>query len=446
MPLHTRILFGLVIGAVLGIGANVTLGGTHELVTGLNTWVATPLGQIFLRLMFMVVMPLVFTSIVLGVAGIGDLRKVGRLGVRTLLFFAISTTIAGSVGVALVRLVQPGAALPTAVRQELLTVFAGDAATKVAASKGSTFGLETFLNIVTRNPLKSAVDGDMLGVIFFGVMFGAALTLVTKARAAPLVGALEAVNDVMVKIVEIAMKLAPLGVAALIFGVTSRFGFSLLRPLGLFVAVVVVGLLLHAALLLVVGVRMGGGLSPLVFLGRVRTALVTAFSTSSSSATLPTNIQVAEDRLGIPPRIAGFVLPLGATMCMNGTALFEGVTVLFLCQVFGVDLTLVQMIIVVAMTVLTAVGAAGVPGGSIPLLIGILFMLGVPGEGIAIVLGVDRLLDMARTTVNVLGDLTCVTMLARGEGWDPTHLPPDVDGKLDQSPGWPQPGEIKPRV
>jgi DAACS family dicarboxylate/amino acid:cation (Na+ or H+) symporter len=327
-----------------------------------------------------------------------------------------------------------------------LASFATEAGAKVGAAQSSTFGIDTFINIVTRNPLKSAVDGDMLGVIFFAVMFGGALTLITKARAEPLVHVLEAVNDVIVKIVELAMKLAPLGVAALIFGVTSRFGFLLLRPLGLYVALVLVALLLHAAVLLVLVVRIGAGLSPRLFLQRVRSALVTAFSTSSSNATLPTNIAVAEDGLGIPPRIAGFVLPLGATMCMNGTALFEGITVLFLCQVFHVDLSVGQMAIVLVMTVVTAIGAAGVPGGSIPLLVGILVLLGVPGEGIAIVLGVDRILDMARTTVNVLGDLSCVTLLAKHEGaWDPARVP-RADGRpLDESPDWPRPDDVRPR-
>jgi DAACS family dicarboxylate/amino acid:cation (Na+ or H+) symporter len=187
--------------------------------------------------------------------------------------------------------------------------------------------------------------------------------------------------------------------------------------------------------------RFVGGISPLDFTRRIRDSIVTAFSTSSSSATLPTNLQVAEHQLGIPPKIAGFVLPLGTTMCMNGTALFEGITVIFLCQVFGVDLGIGQMAIVMVMAVITAIGAAGVPGGSIPLLVGILTMLGVPPEGIAVVLGIDRILDMARTTVNVFGDLTCATCVARAEGlWDPKRLPAQPTGKptpIDESPGWP---------
>src|SRR5213596_1025244 len=223
------------------------------------------------------------------------------------------------------------------------------------------------------------------------------------------------------------MKLAPYGVFGLIFFTTSRFGWGLLRQLGLYVLVVLFGLLLHGAVSLSLLVRVFGGLSPRVFWSRVRASIVTAFSTSSSNATLPTNIAVAEEELGIPPKIAGFVLPLGSTMCMNGTALYEGVTVLFLAQVFGVSLGLGTQVVVIVMSVITAVGAAGVPGGSLPLLMVVLASVGVPPEGIGVVLGVDRILDMCRTTVNVVGDLTAAVYVARTEGeWDPRAVTADV--------------------
>jgi dicarboxylate/amino acid:cation (Na+ or H+) symporter, DAACS family len=447
MALHTRILIGLLVGGAVGAALNALFGAEHTVVAFANTWIAGPIGQVFLRLMFMVVMPLVFASIVLGVAGIGDLKRVGSVGGRTLAYFLVSTAVAGFIGLVLAVVVAPGQALDAAVREELLQTYAADAAAKVTASSKAGFGIDTFVQIVTRNPLKSAVDGDMLGVIFFAIAFGAALTLIEKARARALVEVIRGVNEVMIKLVELAMRLAPIGVAMLIFGVTSRFGFALLRPLGIFAAVVLGGLVIHGAVLTLVVVRGIVGLSPAVFFSRVRASLVTAFSTSSSSATLPTNIAVAERHLGVPPKIAGFVLPLGATMCMNGTAIFEGVTVLFLCQVFGVELSLLQMAIVIALTIVTAIGAAGVPGGSIPLLVGILAMLGVPGEGIAIVLGIDRILDMSRTVLNVLGDLTCVTFVARSEGaWSAADVPAAAAlaaRPLDDSPGWPAPDEIE---
>ncbi|MHB1298861.1 MAG: dicarboxylate/amino acid:cation symporter, partial [Gemmatimonadaceae bacterium] len=273
-------------------------------------------------------------------------------------------------------------------------------------------------------PVKSAADGDMLGIIFFGIMFGAALTQLKPETAKPMIDVLQALNDIVIVIVGMAMKLAPYGVAGLIFGVTSRFGFALLKPLGGYVLVVMSALILHVVINLSLILRFVVGISPLVFFSRIRSALVTAFSTSSSSATLPTALQAAEEGLGVPPRIAGFVLPLGSTMCMNGTSIFEGITVIFLCQVFGVDLSLGGMIIVITMSVITAMGAAGVPGGSIPLLVGILAMMGVPGEAIAIVLGVDRILDMSRTTVNVAGDLSATAFVAKSEGlWDASMVP-----------------------
>jgi DAACS family dicarboxylate/amino acid:cation (Na+ or H+) symporter len=285
-------------------------------------------------------------------------------------------------------------------------------------------GVHTFVNIVTRNPLKSAVDGDMLGVIFFALMVGAALTLIDRSKAQPMIDWLTAVNEVVIKIVGMAMKLAPYGVAALIFGVCSTFGFALLKPLGLYVATVLGSLFLHVAVTISLVVALYLRMNPLNYFKRIWNALVTAFSTSSSSATLPTALETSVNQLGVPRQIAGFVLPIGSTMCMNGTALFEGITVIFLCQVFGVDLSTTGMITVMVMSVITAVGAAGVPGGSIPLLVGILVMFGVPGEGIAIVLGVDRILDMSRTTVNVCGDITATAVVAKTEkAWDNSMLP-----------------------
>ncbi len=441
MKLHTQILLGLVVGAALGILVNLTLGAEHVAVEVANKYVAGPIGQIFLRMLFMVVMPLVFASIALGVAGIGDLRRVGRIGGKTLAYFAVSTAAAALFALVLSAVVRPGEQVPRDVRERLMELYAHDASGRVEASQTNGFGIDTFVNIVTRNPIKSAVDGDMLGVIFFGVMFGAAITLVPKSKGELLIKWLDALNEVVVKIIEIAMKLAPFGVAGLIFGVTSRFGFSLLVSLGAYVIVVIVALLGHSLITNVAIIRFLIGMSPVLFFSRIRESLITAFTTSSSNATLPTNLAVGEKNLGLPPTIAGFVYPLGATMCMNGTAIFEGCTVIFLCQAFGVQLDPGQMAVVIVMCVITAIGAAGVPGGSIPLLVGILAMMGVPGEGIAIVLGVDRLLDMARTTVNNLGDHCAAAWVAKSEGvWTAKNVPdkPGLEAKLNESPDWPK--------
>jgi len=430
MPLHSKILSGLAFGAVAGVIANLSLGPQHWFVAGLDYYVAGPIGQVFLRMLSMVVMPLVFASIALGVAGVGDVRRLGRMGARTLGFFIVTTALATGLGLALVRLVEPGTHISVAIREQLLIDYAGGAAAKIDAATTAQFGVDTLVGIVTRNPIKSAVEGDMLGIIFFGLVFGAALTMIRDDRRQAMITWLEALADVVTTIIDFAMRIAPYGVAGLIFGVTSRFGFALLAPLGVYVALVLCALLAHATVTMSVLIRVLVGLPPLVFFRRIRAALVTAFSTSSSSATLPTNIRVGQQNLGLPANVCGFVYPLGATMCMNGTALFEGITVIFLCQVFGVTLDVGQMAVVMGMAVLTSIGAAAVPGGSIPLMVGMLAMFGVPPEGIAVILGVDRILDMARTAVNVLGDHTAAAYIARSEGlWQPHMLPaePDTD-------------------
>ncbi len=424
MKLHNKILLGLAAGAAAGIATNLMVGPLHPRVELVNRYLAVPVGQIFLRMLFMVVMPLVFASISLGIAGLGDLRKVGRVGGKAIGYFVVSTVLAATLGLVIVNLMRPWERVAPETRVELMTRFAADASAPVqAAETTAKFGPETFINIVPRNPIDAAAKTDMLGIIFFALVFGTALTLMPQDRALPMIAWLEALNDVVVRIIHFAMLLAPYGVAALIFTVSSRFGFDLLLAIAAFVVTVLLALLAHVTLTLSAIIRFLIGLSPVTFIWRVRAALVTAFSTSSSSATLPTAIAVAEDRLGIPRHVAGFVLPIGSTMCMNGTSIFEGISVIFLAEIFGVDLTIPQMAIVMVMAVITAIGAAGVPGGSIPLLVGILTMFGVPAAGIAVIIGMDRILDMSRTTVNVLSDLTATAWVARNEkAWSPSDL------------------------
>lgn len=424
MKLHTKILLGLLAGLVLGVAANLTVGPDHPLIAGVNTYVAVPLGQIFLRLLFMVVIPLVFASIALGVASIGDIRNVGRIGSKTLAYFFITTALATTLGLLVVNVMQPWERVAPETRAELMDQFAGDAAARVETSQQNRFGVDFFVNIVPRNPIDAAARTDLLGVIFFGLVFGAALTLIPAAKAKPMIDVLDALNAVVTAIIHFAMLMAPLGVAALIFTVSSTFGFDLMLAVAAFVATVLIALAAHVLLTLAMIVKFLVRMSPLLFFSRIRASLITAFSTSSSAATLPTNLDVAQEQLGVPQRVAGFVLPLGSTLCMNGTAIFEGITVIFLAETFGVNLSLIQMVVVMVMCVVTAIGAAGVPGGSIPLLVGILAMFGVPGEGIAIVLGVDRILDMSRTTVNVCGDMTAAAWIAKSEGlWTPADVP-----------------------
>jgi DAACS family dicarboxylate/amino acid:cation (Na+ or H+) symporter len=413
MKLHTKIGLGLLLGALAGSLANLFVGDAAWALW-LTDNVATPVGQIFLRLLLMTVVPLVFSSLTVAAGGFGDLGKLGRVGGRTLALFVISTAMSAGIGLTLVNVLQPGAGIDDTVRQELFDTYS-TRARDLAAPAQSPFGIQTFVRIVPNNPVQAAASMDMLGVIFFSLLFGAALTMIRKDQADPVLAFLRGVNEALLMIIGLAMRLAPYGVFALIFAVTARFGWHLLRELSLYVGVVLLGLLVHAAVGISGIVALLGGMPPHRFWWKIRGVVVTAFSTSSSNATLPTSIATAEQQLGIPAHVASFVLPLGATMNMNGTALYEGVTVLFIAQVFGIELSLGQQLVVLVLAVLTAVGAAGVPGGSLPLLMVVLGTVGVPPEGIAIVLGVDRLLDMSRTSLNVCGDLGVAVAVARAE-------------------------------
>ncbi len=406
-------MLGLVLGAAAGIASRTFFADAPQLLWIVEN-VATPVGQVFLRMLFMIVVPLIFGSVTLGVASLGDLSRIGRIGGKAMGFFFLTTACAAAIGLTLVNVIGPGKSLAPEVRTQLLEQYSGEAETRVGG--GAVFGVETFVNIVPRNPVDSAARGDMLGLIFFSLIFGVALTQISQERSRPIIAVLEGLVDVVTRIIGYAMKLAPYGVAGLIFGVTVRFGADVLQTLALYVGTVLLGLSLQLFGVTGMIAKFFVGIPYRQFFGKCRALMVTAFSTSSSNASLPENIRTAEVQFGVPKEIASFVLPLGATMNMNGTALFEGMTVLFLAQVFGVELSLTSQLIVIVMSVITAVGAAGVPGGSIPLLVLILETVGVPGEGIALILGVDRILDMARTVPNVMGDQLTALVVARSEG------------------------------
>ena len=401
-------------GAACGVAAERFAPGSPT-VAWIADNVAGPVGQVFLRLLLLTVVPLVFASVALGVVGIGDVGKLGRVGARTLGAFLLSTALSGVVGLVIVNALEPGGDVPIELRERLLEQYRSNVET-LRPAEGRDLAGDLFGRIIPSNPIEAAVTTNFLGVLFFALVFGAALAKIPEEKGRPMVRVLEALAAAIGKIIDLAMRLAPIGVFGLVFVATSRFGWALLERLGLYVVAVLGGLLFHAVVGLSTIVRVFAGLDPRVFWRRVRPSILTAFSTSSSNATLPTNLAVAERALGIPPRIAGFVLPLGATMNMNGTSLYEGVTVLFLAQVFGVDLTIGQQAIVLALAVVTAVGAAGVPGGSLPLLMVVLGTVGVPPESIADILGVDRILDMSRTILNVTGDLAVAAYVARAEG------------------------------
>jgi DAACS family dicarboxylate/amino acid:cation (Na+ or H+) symporter len=416
---HTRILLGLALGAAAGCAVNylfVEPGPPPKVpdwLRFLNRNVAEPVGQVFLRLLFVTVVPLVFSSLAVGVAQIGSVGAVGRVGGKTIAYFLVVTTIAAVIGLVLVNAVRPGEGLPPETVADLQKQFAGAAASRQKAD----YTVMTFVqSVIPSNPVRAAADLEMLGIITFALLVGVGLTRLDPPKAEAVVRLLEATGELMVFIITLAMRMAPVGVFCLIFATTSQLGFALLGLLGKYVFVVLLGLAIQGGVILPTLVRVLAGYTPLEFFRRARASIVTAFSTSSSNATLPTNLRTAEVEFGVPPRIAGFVLPLGATMCMAGTALFEGVTVMFLAQLFLPGaMPLGQQTLVVLLCVLTAVGAAGVPGGSIPLLMLVLETVHIPPGAIAIVLGIDRILDMCRTTVNNIGDLSAVVVVARSE-------------------------------
>ncbi len=417
MPLHTRMLIGFLAGAVAGIAANL-LAADADWLNAVVTYVTNPVGQIFLRLLFMLVVPLVFSALVLGVVEIGDPRSLGRIGGKTLMFIVFVTGVAVTIGLVTVNLLQPGAGLPPEVGQAILASTA-DGASAIVARKDSLSGMDLLLNLVPRNPLASAVNGDLIGVMFFALLVGIAAAVVSSEGTRSFLGTMQGIYDICLRLIDWIIQLAPYAVAALLFSITAKLGLDVLVQLARFVGTVVLALAIHFFVVFPLLVKLIGGMSPLEFFKRAEPAILTAFSTSSSSATLPTTLMVAEERLGVPRRVGRFVCTLGATANMNGTALFEGVTVLFLAQFFNVDLSLSQQVLVLFMCILGGIGAAGVPGGSLPVIATILVMFGIPPEGIGLILGVDRFLDMCRTTVNVTGDLVGAVVVSRGEAPDP---------------------------
>ncbi|MCX7804666.1 MAG: dicarboxylate/amino acid:cation symporter [Planctomycetota bacterium] len=434
LPLHAKILAGLLSGAALGLAVNISGIGETPLFSAFGfpvgigdviAHVTEPVGALFLRLLLMIVLPLVFASLVCGVAGMGTIRRFGRIGLKTLAYTVFLSTVSVGIGISLANLIRPGERMDTAARDRIRARYTqgarGSDGAPVAEgtdNRGETPFMRVVKSIVPANPF-AAASGEtpnMLHVMFFALSFGLALTLIPAGKGRPLIEVAEAVYSLAARLIDLIMRIAPFAVACLVFNNIARFGLDLLSSLCWYIAVVLSGLAIHMFGVYSLSVSLLARLSPLDFFRRVRTAMLTAFSTSSSSATLPTALRVGERNLGIPPEINGFVLTVGATANQNGTALYEGVTVLFLAQLAGVDLSLGQQVMVAYMAILGGIGTAGVPAGSIPFVVAILAQVNVPTDLIAIVLGVDRILDMCRTTLNVTGDLAAAAYVARSEG------------------------------
>jgi len=395
-------LVAILVGTAAGLTANAFGGGAPWLEWVL-AHVAQPVGQIFLRLLFMLVVPVLFAALVVGVASL-ELEDLGRMGLRMLGYTVVVSTIAVVIGLVLVDVVGPGRGASDSLRE------LARQGTAIRPAAGSI----SLVTIVPMNPIKAAADGDMIGLIFFSLFFGVGLALVRTEATARLREAIEGLYEVSMRLIGLVLRVAPVGVAALLFSMTARLGADVLRQLAAYVGVVLFGLALQMGVVYSLSVWFLGGMSPREFFSGSRLAMVTAFSTASSSATLPTALRVAEENLKLPPAVARFVLTAGSAMNQNGTALFEGVTVLFLAQLFGVPLGLWDQLGVMGICILAGIGTAGVPAGSIPVVAMILQMYGIPLEGLGLILGVDRLLDMARTTVNVTGDLAAAVYVAGG--------------------------------
>ena len=419
---HTKILLGLFLGVSLGLVANLGLGEQHPQVEWFISNIAEPVGLLFLRPLLMTVIPLVFASLIVGIAGMGEVGKLKRVAMRCVLYTVVISAISVAIGIGLANTIKPGTRVSPDTAARLQEKYSQKATKEVEKAKKpeSTEAplTQAVKALIPSNPM-FAISGEnpnMLQLMIFALFMGVALALLPKEKAAPLLSVLDSLYNVCSKIIELIMKLAPYAVACLLFTSVARFGLELLQALFWFIIAVLAGLALHMFVVYSLSLRFLSKLSPREFFRRIKTVMLTAFATSSSNATLPTAMKVSEEELLVPKEIGNFVLTVGATANQNGTALFEGVTVLFLAQLAGVELSLGQQIVVAYLAILGGIGTAGVPSGSIPFIIVVLASIGVNPALIAIVLGVDRLLDMCRTVVNVVGDLTIATYVARAEG------------------------------
>ena len=412
MPWKMGLGFGL--GLVLGLLVHVTAGAEADWVQAFTTWVTTPASRLFLNLIFMLIVPLLFSALVMGIAEMGDIRALGRIGWKTLAYTVVLSGVAVLLGLLLVNAFKPGAGVDPALAQQLLVQNAERSREIVASVDTQPRGMDMVLSIVPSNVVQAASEnGSILALMFFAVMFGVGMVLTPSKNTDTLKRGIEGVFEISMTLIGLVIRLAPYAVFCFMFNLAAIFGFDLLVRLGAYVGVVVLALALHMFGTYSLAVRMVGR-SPLKFFRDIQEAAVMAFSTASSNATLPTALRVA-DEMGLPPKVSRFVLTVGATANQNGTALFEGVTVLFLAQFFGVDLTLGQQFMVMLVCILGGIGTAGVPSGSLPVVALICAMVGVDPIGIGLILGVNHFLDMCRTTLNVSGDLTLATLVAHRE-------------------------------
>jgi proton glutamate symport protein len=433
LALHVRILIGLISGLVIGIALNETgdrilafagddgfLRGAIDFLIGLNGFV----GDLFLRSLRFVAVPIVLFSLIVGASSLRDLRKLGRIGGKTVGIYLATTALSITVGLLLANLAQPGSFVSEDVRNRLAAEREVEAETSIAVAEGKiATGWDRLLDIVPRNPAEALADGNMLQIVFLALVIGIALTLIPDEKARPVMRVCEGMTEVILALVRVVMQVAPFAVFTLLVEVMASMGLDVLGALLVYSAVVVLGLAIMVFLVYPTILRMGSGIPRRKFLAGIAPAQLLAFSSSSSSATLPVTMECVEDRLGVSGEVTSFVIPLGATINMDGTALYQGVAALFIAQLYGIPLTMGDQLTIVLTATLASIGTAGVPGVGIVMLIIVLGSLGfspeVMASGVAIIFGVDRLLDMCRTTCNVTGDAMVAAVVGASEEGEP---------------------------
>lgn len=401
IEIYNKIFVGLVLGAVAGVIFKSSMAEIQ------------PIGTAFIRIIRMVIIPLVFASLLIGTASM-DPKKMGRIGVKTLSYYLIYTAFAIFIGLMLANILKPGAGLPDAVKDTLLANYSADGA-RVEGLAQQANPVDTLLNIIPTNLFEGLSSGTILQIIFFAIFTGVALALLPKDKSSPVLNFFDGINEAMIKIVHIAIKMAPYGVFALIAAVIGSFGTDILVTLLKYTLITISGMIILNFTYPPV-VKLFSGMPMGKFMREIRSPQLIAFSTSSSSATLPVTIETCEERLGVPRDIASFVLPLGATVNMNGTALYHGISAVFIAQVFGIPLGIGDQLLIVLTATLAAIGCAGAPMAGILMLVIVLEQVGIPTEGIALIFGVERILDMFRTAINITGDASAAVVIAASEG------------------------------
>ncbi len=418
VPLQMKMLIGFLVGLTLGLVVYTTQPGAPWVIWVTQN-VTKPVGDVFLNLLFMLVIPLIFSALVVGIAEMGDVRSLKRVGLKTLVYTVFLSSIAVLIALAAANLFKPGAGVERAQADAMIAAGGERASQIVATAREQASIVDTLVGIIPSNVVAAAAENNILAVMFFALFFGIGLLLVNTPQAQRLQESIQGILDVAMRLIGIVIRMAPLAIACFMFNLAAVFGWDLLARLAAYVGVVLLALGLHLFVTYPLALALLARKSPLTFFREVQEAMVVAFSTASSNATLPTALRVAEENLKLPRRVSRFVLTIGATANQNGTAIFEGITVLFLAQFFGIPLDLWAQVTVLLICILAGVGTAGVPAGSLPVIAIILASVGVPAEGIGLILGVDRLLDMCRTTLNVTGDLAIATIVSRGEEDEP---------------------------